>query len=107
MGCNMGSNKVLHLLATESFFNPDDFDSGGLRRPGDYSQVELALSENCRRMFCHQQSLFDEVILEIHEENDSDGNRLEKPTCHYFELKPSARWELAMYLLSTVEVRGK
>lgn len=107
MGCNMGSNKVLRLLATESFFAPDDFDSGGLRRPGDYSQVDLALSENGRRMFCHTQSSFDEVILEIHEENDNDGNRLDKPTCHFFELDPTARWELAMYLLSTVKVIGK
>lgn len=103
----MSSNKVLRFLATESFFNPDDFDAGGLRRPGDYEQVELCLSENGRRVMCHRQSLFDEVILEIHEENDCNGNRLDKPTCHYFELKPDARWELALYLLSTVEVRGK
>lgn len=103
----MGSNKVLEFLAVHSFVNPDNFDSGGLRKPGDYREVELCLSENGKRVFCHRQSLFDEVILEIHEENDSNGNRLERPTCHFFELCPSQRMELAIYLLSTVEVRGK
>lgn len=103
----MSTKEVLHFLEANSFFSPDDFDSGGLRRPGDYSQVDLCLSENGRRMFCHTQSSFDEVIMEIHEESDSNGDRLDKPTCHFFELDPSARWELAMYLLSTVTVIGK
>lgn len=100
----MNSVKVSEFLKRESFFSPDDFDSGGLRIPGDYSHVNLCLSENGRRVLCHQQSLFDEVILEIHEESDNDGNRLDKPACHFFELNPRARWQLAMYLLSTLEV---
>lgn len=77
--------------------------AGGLRDPKDYSQVMLHLENNCKHLFCHQQSSFDEVILEVHNQfNECNQKELEFCSFESFELTKQQRFDLAVYLLSTV-----
>lgn len=98
---------INEFLAKHSYFKPDDFSPGGLRIPGDFRHVGLMQRSNGNSLFCHQQSLFDEVVMEIHREHDNDHNIMAKPVTESFGLDPEQRLELAMYLLSTITVIGK
>lgn len=98
--------KINNFLSKHSYFQPEDFEPGGLRTKGDFSAVQLAMSNNSCRLFCHSLSLFDEVIIEIHRERNSDDELLLSPATESFALTPGDRFDLAMYLLSTITVAG-
>lgn len=95
---------VEFILNRSSWFKLEDYVADyGLRRPEDHQGIDKMLYEGGKLLIAHRLSSFDEVILEVYREHDlTDLSRLDKPVGECIALDPKARWELALYLLSTV-----
>ncbi|QPB12094.1 hypothetical protein PQD09_gp73 [Providencia phage PSTCR4] len=99
-------HKVEDLLSKFSYFKAEEFNSDA-RRDKDFQCIEKCYHNNGSYLFVHKQSMFDEVVLEIHKETDSNSNVLPKPISITTALTPSERYDLAIYFLGTINVMGK
>ncbi len=81
---------------------------GGLRLADDWHRVIIHQQSDSKHLIAHDQSCFDEVVIEIHDSISKCGET-EEIECRMesFALSPSQRMELAVYLLSTIEPWGK
>lgn len=104
----MKLEQVNYILEKSGQFEIKDYKANyGLRRDGDFHAIDKMFYENGNMLIAHRESSFDEVILEVYREHDlNDLSRLKAPVGECIALSPTARWELAMYLLSTVRVIG-
>lgn len=75
-----------------------------LRQNDDFSQILLHFKNNGSQMLVHEQGA--DVVIEIHQGMDENGHQLEVCRTECYELTPTQRMELAVYLLSTIRVRG-
>ena len=78
-----------------------------LRQDDDFSQILLHFKNNGCQLLVHEQSTCDSVVLEIHQGMDENGHQLEVCRTESYELTPTQRYELAVYLLSTLRVKGE
>lgn len=78
-----------------------------LRQDDDFSQILLHFKNNGCQLLVHEKSSCDSVVLEIHQGMDENGHQLEVCRTECYELTPTQRMELAVYLLSTIRVRGE
>lgn len=97
-------NNVNDLLKRFSYFKIEDFDTGGLRKPEDSQSIDMSFHNNGTYLFCHRISSHDEVVFEVHSEIDRDSNSLDAPICISTALNNQQRMDLALYLLSTVNI---
>lgn len=100
----MKPTDILKHLAENSAVLPETFRGAGSRQDGDFSRVEFIGSNNCKHLIVHRQSIWDEVILEVHTEIGRDGQQLDKPVMISYSLTPEQRYNLALYLLQTVVI---
>lgn len=64
----------------------------------------MVLSNNAQHLIVHGQSLYDEVVLEVHDEMGEDGQQLDELVTLSYSLTPGQRYDLAMHLLQTIHV---
>jgi hypothetical protein len=76
-----------------------------LRQNDDFSQILLHFQNNGSQMLVHEQGMG--IVIEIHQGMDENGHQLEVCRTECYELTPTQRMELAVYLLSTIRVRGE
>lgn len=80
-------------------------NAGGLRDNEDFSQVMLHFNTQNIDMLVHEQSMFDHVVIEIHNGmNETHEQELEVCESLSIGLTPQQRYDLAIYLLATVNV---
>lgn len=100
---------VNEILNRSNWFSIEDYNVDyGLRREGEYSQIDKMIYDSGKLLIAHRQSCFDEVILEVYREHNLENlSKLEKPIGECIALNPQTRFELALYLLSTIQPIGK
>lgn len=79
-------------------------DAAGMRMPLDFSNVVVHERDDYgARLIVHDRSQSDEVFLEVHNAYNKEGTEeLENSRMEAFALNNRQRYELAIYLLSTV-----
>jgi len=83
-------------------------EAGGLRRPEDWGDVMIHMRNSGKHLIVHQLDSFGGVIMEVHNMFSKCGEEeLENCTMEYMELDADQRYDLAIYLLSTITPRGK
>ncbi|UPT53640.1 hypothetical protein [Vibrio phage F23s2] len=82
--------------------------AGGLRCPDDWHRVVIHQQNNGAHLVAHDQHWGGDIVLEIHDSMSDDGtHELEECKMTTYFLTPQQRFDLAVYLLSTIEPRGK
>ncbi len=81
--------------------------AGALRQDDDFSCILLHFKNNGCQLLVHEQSCSGAVVLEVHQGIDKDGQQMETCRTEFYELTPTQRFDLAIYLLSTIRVRGE
>lgn len=81
--------------------------AGGTRQDDDFSEILLHFQNNNCDMLVHEKTQHDTVVIEIHQGMDDNHHEMEVCRTESYELTPSQRYELAVYLLSTLSVRGE
>lgn len=80
---------------------------GGLRQHNWWDDVKIHFRStfNHAHLIAHDSSCGDHVVLEVHDAADHNGDEEEYCRMECFHLNPQQRYDLAVYLLSTVSVR--
>lgn len=104
----MNKEQVDYILNKSAWFKIEDYAVDyGLRAAGDFKSIEQMVYNGGKLLIAHRSSCFDEVILEVYREHNlNDLSKLDKPVGECIALSPTERWQLAIYLLSTVQVIG-
>lgn len=77
---------------------------GGVRRHDDWSRVILNETDsNGCRLVVHDNALCGSTVFEIHNALSDNSEELENCTMESFHLNSKQRFNLAVYLLSTVQ----
>lgn len=82
-------------------------EASGLRNFNNWSDVKIHFRStyNHAHLVVHAGSSHDHIILEVHDAGDENGDEEEFCRMEAFHLNPQQRYDLAIYLLSTVNVR--
>lgn len=100
----MEHDEILRHITKHTGFGPEAFKGGASRQHGDFSRVGMILSNNGQHLVVHKQSTSDEVVLEVHDEYDNEGQQREQMVTLCYSLTPGQRYDLAMYLLKNINV---